>query len=350
MRFALAALLGAALAQHASAVEVRLSAPEAHIMALPAGLVLPDAILSRADAGLGVPAVGAAIQNAKDVPTALDNLRGLGVLGQGELKLEVPADLGRAVDVLEHVWYHAAPSTPRRFAVDDSWAVPAVVAQNEGVTYYVHAHFPHPSRVSLVPPQLGRVQRLVSALESKGVPLYSEQNLPKAYKYGYGKEVVDGAGLRKPVWEQSPVLSNTAKAAWTAATMGAAAALAAIHPDSPLAWALVAGAAVYNYLFWSAWVPLRRWRVLLSGDENLRRWARAVFTNRPDLDRFRRVQLPLPESAYRASAFGGRARAIAEAVSQDAKARGLSEVHILTGANHADELASELSGARAQTP
>jgi hypothetical protein len=272
-------------------------------------------------------------------------------------------------DVLEQVWYHAAPRTPREHPLDRSWDVPAVVAQGAGVTYYVHAHFPHPAKVGLVAPQSGRVRRLVGALKMSGQALYSEQNLPKAYKYGYGIEVVDRepttgeplheVRLREPVWRSSPLLSAAAKAAWAAATMGAAAAAVAVQPDSPWSWALLALAAAYNYAFLTAWVPLRRLQELLraralerdgdsSGASGLKRWAKAVLTTRPNLDAFRRVQLPLPESTYRATAFGARAKAIASAVSRDAAARGLSEVHILTGANHADELARLLADGRAQ--
>ncbi len=83
---------------------------------------------------------------------------------------------------------------------------------------------------------------------------------------------------------------------------------------------------------------------LLTGGERVypdEQDVRTVLTNRPDPDAFRRVTPPLTTSEP--SAYSQRARIEADVVSRDAKMLGLAQVHILTGANHAEEIARHLT-------
>ncbi|MBI4422313.1 MAG: hypothetical protein HY554_01215 [Elusimicrobia bacterium] len=327
----------------------------------PPGLATPAAadLLQRAEDGPGLPAVGRAIQGAKTLREVAARLEAQGVLRPGEVDTGSDAALYRFADALAEVWYQAAPRTPRAFELDRSWAIPAQVVRSGDATYLVHGLFPHPAGLSLVPAQRTAVLRLVEQVKARGGALYSEQNLPLAYGYRHGLEVVDmdereraplpralvrpaHAPLRLPV-------GAGVKAWWTALTIAAPAAWAAAAPQGLWPWAALAASAAYNVLFWKSWVPLRGLRLQLKALRaaaggrperalSLFRKARAIFTSRPDPDAFRREKLPLPQGAYESSPFEGRSGATAAAVAADARARGQKLVHILTGANHGEEL------------
>lgn len=334
---------------------VPLKAPMSSVSRTPA---LAATVLERAR-GAGLPAVGGAIQDAEGLTGALSGLQRLGVMLPGEADLASDRGTEQFRALLERIWYDAAPHTPRRFELDRSWPVPAVVARRDGVSYYFHGLFPHPGNPSLVPPQLHSVRRLVARLQKprgqeRGLPLYSEYRLPKVYGYSSGREFVDVnpegqelgfAFLRDAQAKGGSLLSSLQKFGWSAFTLSFAAAWAAIHPGSDWGVPMIGLAVAYNYLFWRSWLPLRRfvkfWQAAVGPEFdrlNRVRWARAVLTSRPDPDMFRRVTLPWPNSEFDPlTAYPQRARLQAELAAREAKLRGLDELHILTGANHGEE-------------
>lgn len=323
------------------------------------------ALLERA-ASRGVPfaALAAALRSAESQSAAAANLAALGVLGPGEYSPKRSLDFHYA---LLRLWHEVSPA--EALPVDRSLPVPALTARKDGITYFIHGVVHGQVR----PAGRGRVRSLVERLQSRGLPLYSEQNLPAAYGFSWGWETLDhasqdGSPARlRPAFETAggPLRRAVARLIDLAAAPGsllAPLAWLAGDPASPWAWLLLAALAAGNLAILTSLLPWRRFLSRLAAeraerelsDEDMAHHyrAHAALAQRAasTVEGSARVELPmplkldLPEPIRTEQALGvsRRSKAIADAVAADAAKTGASEVHVLVGINHAHEVAWHL--------
>lgn len=263
-------------------------------------------VLARAAGkGLAPEILARAISDAGSLTAALDALRGTGVLAAEER-----GDEGRARLMLLRVWHSVAGSVP---------AEPLVV-EAAGVTYHIHPVV----HGQAVPLRSRAVRGLVSRLEKSGAALLSEQDLGRFYGFAYGLETRDHeAAAGRPAELRAQPASARRAFLWTAL----------LGPLALLVWRLL-------YARLSA-------RARLEGEADLAFWlrarARALFSRRFDWAAVRRTELPAALTLEEGGWTAARSVSMAAAAAALSAARGLSELHLLVGHKHAEQLAALLA-------
>jgi hypothetical protein len=104
----------------------------------------------------------------------------------GVTPLETPMDRWIFRQWLHDIWYAVAPETSRQFKFNQVGSLPGTEIETEGVTFSIHGinHWLNGTSKS-------SVKRFVDHLRARGSALYSEENLPGAYDFNYGKESLD---------------------------------------------------------------------------------------------------------------------------------------------------------------
>lgn len=332
---------------------------------------LPAVDAAAIPAAVAVPAVptleqlGEAIQGTtplQGLPEVRARLARLGALRSTDF--DHAADEPALRELAQALWYEAAPITPRLFPVDRTGPVPALKVEAGGSTYYVHG-VAHAPSLNLPSRRRSEVRALVSEARRREEPLVSELNLPAAYSFDYGTEVVDdGPSVsERPAFKD--VIVAAVQRAWLGAkwaAVAAPAALVAASPSSIGAWVALGGGAAAAYLIHRSFAPALRaaylwrslvaaparaagfrgaWFMLRRGGEtalHARRWAAAAYAPTLDLDALRRVQLPVATPGARNKR---RAAALAQAAGRVAVPG--KAVHVLAGFQHMDEVAAHLA-------
>jgi hypothetical protein len=313
------------------------------------------ALLERADdAGIARLEIAQALQSAKSQPEAVQKLSSLGLLRPGEF--QHLRDASSLDFLLLRLWYEAAG--PESFPkIDANWPIPAVVALRNGVRYCVHGIVHGSYRAA----GRGRVRALVAALEKRGLPLYSEQNFPKAYGYDWGKETLDhssenGSATRIQAARISAgpahvrLLRRLKDLAVSPGALLLDLGWLVLHPASPWAWLLLpfllfyTVAASTSMLFWLR-LNMRLAAKILPEDpaHHYRVYADRAMRAKSTVEDALRVELPTSlKSSELSPETLLRSKAMADAIRQDAQSGGATEVHILGGINHAQDIAWHL--------
>lgn len=308
-----------------------------------------QAVIARAPSA---EAVALVLQDARSRETALARLSEMGALTERER----PAAQADASAFWSELWDRSAKAP--RYALDRSLPVPALVVERAEATYFVHpiAHG------SLLPHGRGALKRLVRAVERRGAGLYFEQNVPAFYGLAAGREVLDHAAADGgPARVVDAARADTRRAALRRAlerflVWGSLAAPAAwlIHaPLSPAAWALLLALGAFVWAAATSLRPLRRFAHLRNAYEarrlgleglaqRLEREAAVYFASKLDPAALGRLEPPLG-LADAADPVVRRSKALADAVADDAAARGAKEVHLVVGYRHAYHAADRLS-------
>lgn len=316
-------------------------------------------VLSRAESmGLGHADVALAISKSASAPDAAARLSALGVLGSKEAVLSASVEDDFRF-LLTRLWRKTAAGVASAFPVDRSWAIAALKARRDGVTYFVHAV----AHGQLGAPRRFSVLSLVRQVEASGQALYSEQNLPAHYGYKKGMETLDHVAAEgaaavlvaaAPGYTRAALLLKRALD-WAVAPGGALAALAwvLVSPASPPAWALLLALGALAWRVMTGGLPAMRWKRrrraaaaqadgLVDIAEQYADEARHSFVSKPDLEVLRGLELPQPLGAT-ADPLSVRSRAIADAVAADVAASGAGEAHLIVGHLHAHEVAWRLA-------
>jgi hypothetical protein len=262
--------------------------------------------------------------------------------------------------LLTRIWRKSAPALPASFAVDESWAIPALVVERDGTTFFVHA-VPHGQ---LAPPRRGAVLALARHVSAAGRALYSEQNLPAYYGYTAGRETLDHAaadGYPVSVVAAAPGFTKASMLVkrvidWAVSpgTAVAATIWAALSPDQPLPWLALAAALALAFAVLTGGLPYLRWKRrrraaaarrdgFADQAEQYADEARHFFVAKPDLEILRGLELPQPLGGQVGDVYSIRSRAIADAVSADAAVSAAKDVHLVVGHMHAHEVAWRLA-------
>ncbi len=324
-------------------------------------------VLSRASSlGHSGAVLAQALSDSQSPADAASRLSTLGVLGSKESALAVSQE-DEFRFLLTRLWRKTSSALAPAFEVDESFRVPALKVEREGVVYFVHgvAHGQYGA------PRRSAVLSLVRRVQAAGRALYSEQNLPAYYGYKAGLETLDhpaAAGAPATVVPAAPGYTRASlliKRAidWAVAPGSALAVLAwtLASPASVFAWVLLPAAGGLAWLVLTGGLPLMAWRRrrlaaamraagLSDIAEQYADEAEHFFTAKPDLAVLRGLELPQPLGAS-ADPLSVRSRAIADAVTGDAAASGARAVHLVVGHLHAHEVAARLaSGPRRQAP
>lgn len=324
-------------------------------------------VLTRASSR-GVPeaVLAQALTDSSSPSDAASRLSALGVLGSKESSLAASNEPEFRF-LLTRLWRKTAYAVPAPFAVDESFRVPALKVERDGIVYLVHgvAHGKYG------PPRRGAVLSTVRRALAAGHAVYSEQNLPAYYGYKAGLETLDHASASGAPARVVPAAPGFTRAAlllkraidWTVAPGSALAALAwaLASPATVFAWLLLPLAGLLSWVILSGGLPLMAWRrrILAEGArgeglediaDQYADEASHFFVAKPDLEVLRGLELPQPLGASD-DAVSVRSRAIADAVAAGAAAAGAKTVHLVVGHLHAHEVAARLaSGPRTPVP
>ena len=315
-------------------------------------------VLSRMEARK-IPASAAAdaLAAASDPRDAARRLADLGLLTADERDTAHPSAKSDFKSLLGRLWYLTSPSATSKTEIDSSWPVPALVVRKGSKTYFIHPIAHGQWR----PNGRGAVLGLVRRIRKSGQALYSEQILPAFYGYRDGRETLDHAVLNgRPVTVvdasrgglAATIASRLIEAMILSAPFLLAVKLYALALN-PVSWPFIALGGIYWFLYLRSKQPLLRrqilaeaqsWRAL--GDEDRAAWieaeARALYGGKFDLSELSRLTPPpsLGIGKEPFKIFTGRSMAMADAVAADSQ--GSENVHIITGYEHAHEIAWRL--------
>jgi hypothetical protein len=308
--------------------------------------------------------VGTTIQESGTLEGAAASLEFLGLLRPREVRLE-RADHRYAFEhALRQLWNEAAPSTPPQFRIEENWPIPSYVVERDGIVFHVHP-IVHGAGMAARP---ALVRGFVEDLKLRGLPLYSEQELPSMFAYSHGKETLDHrvkagqpVGLREIPFEEAGQGQWRLRAALKYAVVGLLAGLPLYYLSgltaSPAAWTLAGLGLAAAWIVRDAFLPLLNLyhRLLAlaarfgagSADHaaHLRRLGSTLFGRELDLQALRRVEFPMPLRSENAGVSTKRSYGMADIIRLDAEQLRLREVHILAGFDHAQEIAWRLSRA-----
>lgn len=324
-------------------------------------------VLTRASSR-GVPeaVLAQALTDSSSPSDAASRLSALGVLGTRESALAARNEPEFRF-LLTRLWRKTSSSVSAPYAVDNTFRVPALSVERDGITFLIHgvAHGKYGA------PLRGAVLSTVRRALAAGHAVYSEQNLPAYYGYKAGLETLDHASASGAPARVVPAAPGFTRAAlllkraidWTVAPGSALAALAwaLASPATMFAWLLLPLAGLLSWVILSGGLPLMAWRrrILAEGArgeglediaDQYADEASHFFVAKPDLEVLRGLELPQPLGASD-DALSVRSRAIADAVAADAAAAGAKTVHLVVGHLHAHEVAARLaSGPRTPVP
>jgi len=343
-------------------------APSLHLDALFDGS-LPSSkeVLARAASRrVDEAALAQALSLSQSPSDAASRLSALGVLGPKESSLAARNEPEFRF-LLTRLWRKTSSSIAAPFPVDESFRVPALKVEKDGIVYLVHgvAHGKYGA------PRRGAVLSTVRRALAAGHAVYSEQNLPAYYGYKAGIETLDHASASGAPAKVVPAAPGFTRASlllkraidWAVAPGSALAALAwaIASPATVFAWLLLPLAGVLCWVILSGGLPLMAWRrrIIAEGArgeglediaDQYADEAEHFFVTKPDLEVLRGLELPQPLGAT-GDALSVRSRAIADAVADDAAAAGAGTVHVVVGHLHAHEVAARLaSGPRTPVP
>jgi hypothetical protein len=286
----------------------------------------------------------------------------LGLLRPREVRLERGDHRYAFEHALRQLWHEAAPSTPPQFRTDEGWSIPSYEVQRNGIVYHIHP-IVHGAGMAARP---SLVRDFVEGLRLRGLPLYSEQELPSMFAYSHGKETLDHrvkdgqpVGLRDIPFEEAGQgmwrLRTAVKFVVVGLIGGLPLQYLASHASSPAAWTLAALGLAAAWSVKNAFLPLLNLyhRALAlaarfaagSADHaaHLRRLGSTLFGRELDIEALRRVEFPMPLRSEKAGASTKRSYAMADIIRLDAEQLSLREVHILAGFDHAQEIAWRLN-------
>jgi hypothetical protein len=301
------------------------AAPSVPTPSLAAPLVLTAAEVQvrAAEAGVAPETVAQHIQAAASLSDLQARFEASGLLKAGELDAKDEGGWMTLRYITHRLWAETPAKAKPAVEIDESRAIPSLVIPSQGVAYHIHGI----AHGSVRPIQPNRVARLVSSLKKEGAALYSEQNLPAFYHYGYGVETLDHR-----------VLSGQEIALRDVPAMKGLAAAASLALHRLLSWILPSSRPYFLWRFAS----LSRQAAELGCADMADYFARlgpGVYGRPWNLARALAAHLPMPLKAAIQPDVAARSKAMAEIIAKDAAAKGLKEVHILTGVNHAAELA-----------
>ena len=296
------------------------------------------ALRRAADRRIPLSEVGLTISESPNAKAAARRLEDLGLVLPGEVGAATPQERRELALLLHELWYEAAPQTPAQFQEDRSGRIPAAVASFGELTVYAHG-VDH----GVLGRDRGWVRAFVADLRRAGAALYSEQHLPSAMSYSYGRELLDHQAADSPA-------DSLPASAFPRLGRGAAAVLLL-----PVSWlgdsvlkaffALVEGAV-------RPFMPkMARLIAVEDGGGLMEKYAELVSFKRIDAAAARRLSLPYPlaldarsdltplsisDSAYTNSYR--RSEAMAAAAVAGASVAGLREVHLLVGYAHVEQI------------
>jgi hypothetical protein len=302
-------------------------------------------------------AIGRAISDSRTLNEATLRLNGMGLFTLSQLHALGVAEVRERM-LLQALWRRTAPFIAAPFPTDSSWGVPALKVATSRATYFVHGL----NHGSFVVSHRGDVLRAVRKIAAEGHALYSEQNFPINYGYTYGREtrdhvispagqvLVQGAaqGFSAAAVRLTRILGDVLRGGGALLTGGWLALTPANPPASVLFLLFAASAAGLAAAPWVRRLAMLRRAAVNRRDgyfddaDHFEGLAKHTMTGKADLEALRTLELP---GALRAEEdlWSRRSRAIADAVAEDAAARGSGEVHLIVGAAHAHETAWRLA-------
>ena len=302
-------------------------------------------------------AVAGAIAGADGVESALERLTAIGALQSGEIS----GDETDRVSMIRHLWDGTSASLlTDHFKFDSSLPLPSIRVDTPERVYLIH-----PVNHGRKPANRREVLKLIDTLASRGVPLYSEQNGPSHYAFGYGKELDDKKAALKgrPAAAGAPAhgLGDRRIRRSVVLVRTAIGVVAGVSSVTLLYMAPVAGTLILLVGAAAAFAGSGRGLLLrerrsmakhldtfaglgmTDAAAHLKRQISSLYRRVVDPVEVMRLHLP-PQVGQAHDELAARSRAMAEGIRADAAASGAPAVHVLVGFAHAADVAWRLAG------